>query len=238
MFWTILTAVATIISMFAYLATVLYVRAELKGLEKDRYLTVTNQLFTLWQSKEFMEAQLWIMHRLEETTWEGFVAAHRADTGELAFHQVGAFYDRVGTLIKLGLVDDKEILATMGGFAIAVWNKIGPLVHEARQIENSVLFQDYERMLPSCHECYVPSLKMDAPVAPFSLAQREDRMSIAQLQRQLKMPTPPLLLDVRRPEQITTDDRVLPDAVHIAPDVIQTRWSELPPNRDIVVYCA
>ncbi len=238
MFWTILTAVATIISMFAYLVTVLYVRAELKGLDKDRYLTVTNQLFTLWQSKEFMEAQLWLMHRLQETTWEGFVAAHRADTGELAFHQVGAFYDRVGTLIRLGLVDDKEILATMGGFAIAVWNKSGPLVYEARQIENSVLFQDYERMLPSCHECYVPSLKIDAPVAPFSLAQREDRVSIAQLQRQLKSEAPPLLLDVRRDEQIALENRILPDAVHIAPDDIQTRWNELSPDRSIVVYCA
>ena len=238
MYWTMLTAVATIISMFAYLVTVLYVRAELKGLEKDRYLAVTNQLFTLWQSKEFMEAQLWLMHKLQETTWEGFVAAHRADTGELAFHQVGAFYDRVGTLVKLGLVDDKEILATMGGFAIAVWNKIGPLVHEARQIENSVLFQDYERMLPSCHECYVPSLKMDAPVAPFSLAQPANRVSIPQLQRQMKTPDLPVVLDVRRTEQVALDSRTLPDAVFIPPDDIQMRWNELPFNREIVVYCA
>ena len=98
MIWTILTCLATIISMVAYIITALYIRAELNGLEKDRYLTVTSQLFTTWQSREFMEAQLWLLHRLQETTWEGFVAAHRADTGEMAFHQVGAFYDRVGTL--------------------------------------------------------------------------------------------------------------------------------------------
>jgi hypothetical protein len=31
------------------------------------------------------------------------------------------------------------------------------LVLEARLIENSTLFQDFERMLPRCYECYMPT---------------------------------------------------------------------------------
>ena len=47
MIWTVVTAIATLVSMVAYLVTVFYLRTELKGLEKDRYLTVTNELFAL-----------------------------------------------------------------------------------------------------------------------------------------------------------------------------------------------
>ena len=224
--------------MCAYLITVYYVRAELKGLEKDRYLNVTSQLFTTWQSKDFMEAQLWLLHKLQETTWESFVAAHRADTGEMAFHQVGSFYDRVGTLIRMDLINDQEILATMGGYAIAVWQKIGPLVLEARQIENSVLFQDYERMLPSCHECYVPALKMDTPVIPFALAQPTARISISDLKRRLDRREPTTILDVRQAIQITPETRTLPNALIIPPNEIENRYHELPTDREIVVYCA
>src|SRR5258708_4611648 len=122
--WTVLTCIATLVSMVAYILTARYIHAELKGLEKDRYLAVTNELFSLWQSREFMEAQLWLLHRLKETTWQTFIAKHRADYGEVAFHRVGSFYDRIGTLAKMGLVDEKEILSTMGGYAIAIWQKI------------------------------------------------------------------------------------------------------------------
>ena len=31
------------------------------------------------------------------------------------------------------------------------------LALEARLIENSTLFQDFERMLPRCYECYMPN---------------------------------------------------------------------------------
>ena len=246
MIWTVLTCIATIISMVAYIITALYIRAELNGLEKDRYLTVTSQLFTTWQSREFMEAQLWLLHRLQETTWEGFVAAHRADVGEMAFHQVGAFYDRVGTLIRMKLINDQEILATMGGYAIAVWQKIGPLVLEARQIENSMLFQYYEQMLPACHECYVPSLKMDAKneagmpasVVPFSLAQPASRITIAELRRRVQSADVPIILDVRQPRQFEAEGKTLPHAVVIPPDDIAARIGELPQGREIAVYCA
>lgn len=171
MIWTVITAIATLVSMVAYIITVYYLRTELKGLEKDRFLTATNELYTLWQSQDFMQAQLWLLHRLEATTWADFVQAHRGDTGELAFHRVGSFYDRVGTLVRMGLIDEQEVLSTMGGYAIAVWQKIGPLVQEARQIEHSSLFDDFEGLLPACHECYVPALGKNGQVNPFSLSQ-------------------------------------------------------------------
>jgi hypothetical protein len=240
---SILTLVATLVSTVAYIVTALYIRAELKGLEKDRYLTATGELFAIFQSREFMEAQLWLLHRLQEADWHSFIQAHRADTGEIAFHRVGSFYDRVGVMVRMGLVNDKEILTTMGAYAIAVWQKIGPLVLEARQIENSVLFADFERMLPACHECYVPNLSVTATVTPFSLTQPATTQPIARVRpanvkRRLDRGESLILLDVRRADQLAPAPRMLPNAIHMLPDTVQTRYTELPPDREIVVYCA
>jgi hypothetical protein len=238
MVWDALTAIASVVSMIAFVATAIYVRGQLRALEKDRYLEITNQLFAIWQSREFMEAQLWLLHRLEETTWERFVEAHRADTGEEAFHRVGSFYDRVGTLVRLGFVNEKEILSTIGAYAIAVWQKVEPLVTEARRVENSVLFDDFERLLPACHECYVPALGRDAQVTPFSLAQPRDRISVGGLQRRLSRGEPVTLLDVRHPVQHNRDPEMLPGARWIPPDEVEMRFAELPRDREVVAYCA
>jgi hypothetical protein len=237
MFWTVLTTIATLISMVAYLISVYYLRTQLKGIEKDRYLSVTNDLFTLWQSQEFMQAQLWLMHSLKERTWTEFVTAHRAGAGELAFHRVGSFYDRVGTLVRMGLIDEKEILSTMGGYAIAVWLVIGPLVKEARTLEHSELFDDFEALLPACYECYVPKLGGETRVTPFSLTQAASTISVKETQRRLKQANPPLLLDVRQQSHRDAEPRSLPDAIIIPPDEIAARFQELQRDRDIIAFC-
>jgi hypothetical protein len=234
--------------MVAYIVTALYIRAELKNIEKDRFLTVTSELFGIWQSREFMEAQFWLLHTLEASTWEEFTGAHRGDAGEMAFHRVGSFYDRIGTLIRLDLINDREILSTMGAFAIAVWQKIEPLVKEARRIENSSMFDDYERMLPNCYECYVPALANEGTVRPFQTSQtappkhekpkEAKRVSTAELNRRLDKHVPVTVLDVRQKSHIDADPRMLPGAVRIPPDEIVDRYRELPPDREVVAYCA
>jgi hypothetical protein len=236
--WNAIAAVSSVISMVAFVLTAVYVRSELKALEKDRYLSITSELFSVWQSPEFMQAQLWLLHRLEETAWESFVERHRADVGEAAFHRVGSFYDRLGTLVRMGFVNEQEILSTVGAYAIAVWQKIEPLVREARRLENSVLFDDFERLLPACHECYVPALGRNAQVTPFSVAQPRDRISQAALKRRLDAGELLTLLDVRAISQFERDPRTLPGAIHIPPDEVEARYTELTPGREVMVYCA
>ncbi len=239
--WDAITSIATVISMIAFVLTALFIRAELKALEKDRYLAVTNELFSIWQSKEFMESQLWLLHRLQETSWPDFVRAHRADVGEAAFHRVGSFYDRVGTLVRLGLVNKDEILVTIGAHAIAVWQKIHGLVEETRRIEHSMLFADFERLLPSCLECYVPALGPEGRVHPFSLMQPK-QLSVAHLSQQqvkerLDGGEPAMLLDVRQAAQVDLDPRTLPNAVWLPPEDLAKRMEELPRDRELIVYC-
>ena len=238
MTWDAITSIATVISTIAFIATALYVRDQLKGQQKDRYLSVTNDLFAIWLAPDFMEAQLWLLHRLEETTWREFVAKHRADVGEVAFHRVGSFYDRVGTLVRLGFVNEREILSTVGGHAIAVWAKVGPLVREARRIENSALFDDFERLIPACRECYVPSLGLEVIVAPFAIDQPGDLVGIAAVRRRIQAGEPVTLVDVRHPAQVDDENPPIPGAWLIPVDAVDDRLAELPRDHAAIVLCA
>src|SRR5438270_13765622 len=238
MIWSIITAIAGVISTIAFVLTALYVRAELKQMDRSRFLQVTSDLFATWQSREFMDAQLWLLHRLQETTWEEFVEKHRGDSGEAAFHRVGSFYDRVGTLVRLRFVDEKEILSTIGAYAIAVWQKIEPLVREARRIENSVLFDDFEKLLPACYECYVPALGEGAFVQPFGFGKEAPKITPKTLKKKIDAGESLYILDVRQPDHFKEDPRVISGAVHMPPDDVEKRYTEIPPNREIAVYCA
>ena len=60
--------------------------------------------------------------------------------------------------MRHNLIRKGEILPAIGGYGVAVWYRIQPLVNELRLRENSVLFENYESLLPDCHDCYVPAL--------------------------------------------------------------------------------
>jgi peroxiredoxin len=113
-------------------------------------------------SPEFQHDQLFLLHTLSCATWEEFCELGRGERAEHAIHRVGGYYDRVGNLVRHDLIHKQDILPTIGGYAVAVWHRIEPLVKELRLRENAVLFQNYESLLPDCHDCYVPGI---APLA-------------------------------------------------------------------------
>jgi hypothetical protein len=247
--WNELIAIATVIgtffSMCALVTTAVYVVAVVRAYERDSYLGVTSELFGIFQTPEFMAAQFWLIYKLDSRTWPEFVKGHSNDLGQSSFHRVGTFYDRVGTLLRRKLITPDDILPTVGPYAIAVWNKIEPLVHEARRLENSTLFIDFEKMLPDCYECYVPNLATES-VRPFELQQPrppaqkpvDERITPEEVLRLQGQGAPLLLLDVRQPSNISSDPRTLPDAVVIPPAQIEQRFAELPRDKEIVAYCA
>jgi hypothetical protein len=255
-----LNAVASIISAVGLLGGTIVVAMQLRHMAKDRYVAATGTLFEIWESREFQEAQMWILHRLEERTWDEFLAKHRADFGEGAFHRVGGFYNRVGTLILRRLIDKDVTLRTMGGYAIAVWRKIEPLVREARRVEHSNLFDDFERILPDCFECYAPELAVPAPVAlkgdrSFVETEPEAAKRIVardrdirdeapvqtvtprHLRQMLDRGEPVTVLDVRSRQSYDETPASIPGSLRIAPQEIPERFGEIPRDRLTVAYC-
>jgi hypothetical protein len=151
----------------AFVVSIVLLLRQLGHQGKEMFVSGTATTFASWMDDGFQRAQQWVLYELQEQTWREFVAAHRNDYGERAFIRVGSYYNRVGYLVTYQLLgsNDRVLLDTVAGLAIAVWQKIGPLVLEARLIENSTLFQDYERMLPRCYECYVPTQPIPSGIA-------------------------------------------------------------------------
>ncbi len=156
--WQLAAAIATVFSSVAFAISAIAVMLQLRQMARERYFSVTAHLFEIWQSPEFQRDQLFLLHGMPEMTWESFCAPGRGKRAERAIHRVGGYYDRVGNLVRHNLIRKEEILPTIGGYAVAVWYRIQPLVKELRLRENAVLFQNYESLLPECHDCYVPAL--------------------------------------------------------------------------------
>ncbi|MGH2447723.1 MAG: DUF4760 domain-containing protein [Chloroflexota bacterium] len=156
--WTMVSALATAVYGVAFVASILLVLHQLRQQSNETFVSGTASAFDIWEDDGFQRAIQWVLYDLKEQTWREFEAAHKGDYGERALVRVGGFYNRIGYLVSYKLLgkNDRILLDTVAGSAIAVWRKIEPLVLEARLIENSTMFQDFERMLPECHECYVP----------------------------------------------------------------------------------
>jgi peroxiredoxin len=160
--WEAAAAIATIVSTLAFIASAIVVVLQLRQAARERYFSITAHLFEIWQSPDFQHDQLFLLHMLSCSTWDEFCKLGRGERAEVAIHRVGGYYDRVGNLVRHNLIDKQDILPTIGGYAVAVWHRIEPLVKEIRLRENALLFQNYELVLPDCHECYVPG------IAPFT----------------------------------------------------------------------
>jgi len=156
--WQIAAAIATVASTGAIAVSAVVVVMQLRQAARERYFSVTAHLFEIWQSPEFQHDQLFLLHKLPSSKWEDFCASGRGEHAERAIHRVGGYYDRVGNLVHHNLIRKDAILPTIGGYAVAVWHRIEPLVKELRLRENAVLFQNYELLLPECRDCYVPGI--------------------------------------------------------------------------------
>lgn len=173
--WVAVTALATLFSGVALVASAMAIVIQLRRQGEEQFVSGTATLFAIWADDEFQQAVQWVLYGLTEQTWREFVQAHRGKYGERAFSRVGGFYNRIGYLVTRHLLGDQDeiLLDTVAGTAIAVWQKIEPLVLEARLIDNSTMFQDFELMLPECYECYVPS--QPAPRRAWRQAARDAR---------------------------------------------------------------
>ncbi len=63
------------------------------------------------------------------------------------------------------------------------------------------------------------------------------RLEPEELKRQLDMGDPVYIVDLRHPLELLPDPYTLPGAVHFSPESLAARQSEIPRDRDIVLYC-
>jgi hypothetical protein len=180
--WTEVAALSSLFYSVAFILSILVILLQLRRQENEGFVSGTDSLFQVWADDDFQRALQWILNDLQATTWKAFMAEHRGQYGERAFVRVGSYFNRVGYLVARRLLGryDRILLDTIAGPAIEVWERIGPLVLEARLVQNSTMFTDFERMLPDCYACYVPDLGVPEQVREGAaeaarLAEAEDR---------------------------------------------------------------
>jgi peroxiredoxin len=219
--WQMAAAIATVISSVTFAASAIAVVMQLRQTARGHFFSVTSHLFEIWQSPEFQHDQLFLLHKLGRLTWEEFCAGGRGEHAERAIHRVGGYYDRVGTLVKHRLINKEEILPTIGGYAVAVWHRIQPLVKEMRLRENAVLFQNYESLLPECHECYVPGLDEFSAVDAIS-PMAEETGGAAFCEFPARLDDEPLNVNgiAKAPDNFASDDTV-GEKIVMAPENIE-----------------
>jgi membrane protein DedA with SNARE-associated domain/rhodanese-related sulfurtransferase len=67
---------------------------------------------------------------------------------------------------------------------------------------------------------------------------RMARITVAELRQKLDAGETPLILDLRSSSAVEQDPVLIQGAIHLSMDDIETRQSEFPRDRDIVVYCS
>ena len=221
--------IATIISSIAIVASAIFVVVQLRQAARDRYFAITSHLFEIWQSPDFQEDQLFLLHKLPTQSWDEFVASGRGERAERALHRVGGFYDRIGVLVARGLIRQDDILATVGGSAIAVWSRIEAIVLEARRRENAFLFQHFEAILPNCRECYVPTVidsATSARTADVALVDPPEAKRMLDHGRAT-------ILDVSRTPEATK----IKGARRPQPNDLTGWLAAVEPGKDVLTYC-
>ena len=164
--WTMISAVASTFYGIAFVGSVFLILVQLRRQSQEQFVSGTATMFEVWIDDDFQRAVQWVLYELSATSWRTFVGDHRGDYGERALVRVGGYFNRIGYLVAERLLgrNDRLLLDTVAGTAISVWQKIEPLVLEARLVENSTMFQDFQRMLPECYECYVPNQPLPPPL--------------------------------------------------------------------------
>ena len=228
-YWQLATTLASVVSAIAIVAGTAFVMVQLRQAEKDRFFSVMSHLFEIWQRPDFQDDQLFLLHKLPATTWDELIRDGRGERAERVFHRVGGFYDRVGLLVKKKVVDRDTMLPTIAGYAIAVWQRIEPLVQEARKRENAFLFEHFEQLLPECRECYVPSMQSARPPTQVEVEFVEPKEA-----RRLLDQDAAQMLDVRK----LADGPKIRGALSAEPNELTGWLSVLSPDKPVITYCS
>ncbi|MGO9451600.1 MAG: rhodanese-like domain-containing protein [Candidatus Binataceae bacterium] len=232
--WQIISAMASVISTVAIVAGTGFIVHELRQASQDRYIHLVSDLFQVWHSREFQEDQLYLLHHMPATNWRDFRRESVGNQAETAFNRVGGYYDHVGGLILRRLIRQEQILPTVAGDAIRVRQRIETLVREARSHDNTLLFQNYEAVLPAYLECVVPSINepqiqiASVPDPPHEAP----RIEVSEVRKLIDAETV-TVLDVSKHKAA---DRI-PGAISADPSDLEGWLKVLPRGKDVVTYC-
>jgi len=130
-----ITEISAVVAAAGVLVGVAYYILDMRNQKRMRKTDLLVRLYSVWQTKDWLEAWLVVDgSQYGETTldYDKIKADHRgAEVNEVAL-----FFDEIGVLLQMGLLDIELVERLTHGHAIRTWEKLKPLIERYRKARN------------------------------------------------------------------------------------------------------
>jgi hypothetical protein len=137
-----ITAVSLVIAAASVVAASIYYSFQIRNQTRVRRADLVMRLYATWDSLEFQEAfhtVYWAEFHDYDSAIE--VLAGRRHVGTYLF----SFFDQIGVLLRRDLIDFDLVDDLLGNSARQLWEKIEPVIKEARErSDDPRLYESFE----------------------------------------------------------------------------------------------
>jgi hypothetical protein len=135
-------AVSVVIAAASVIAASVYYSFQIRNQMRLRRADLLLRLYATWDSLDFQEA----FHRLywgEYSNYDSYLE-HVEGQRHVGTY-VATFYDQIGALLRRELIDYDLVDDLLGNSAIQLWEKIAPIILEARvRSDDQRLYEHFE----------------------------------------------------------------------------------------------
>ena len=134
-----IASISAVVAAAGVIIGIVFAILQLRDLVKTRQTDLVIRLYSAFGSDELQRAGLTAVH-IEYEDFKGFVEKYGAPNSDrpvpLAISKGSIFFEGVGILLHRKLID-VDMVSSVFGYSIRVlWEKIRPLIEEAREVFN------------------------------------------------------------------------------------------------------
>lgn len=126
-----ITEISAVVAAAGVLVGVVYYILDLRHQIKMRKTDLLVRLCSIWQGKDWLEA--W--DKVDSLETDGLIKM-RAEHRMVEINQVYSFFDEIGILLQMKLVDINLVEKLLHGHVIRTWEKLKPALEYGRKLRN------------------------------------------------------------------------------------------------------
>lgn len=151
-------AIGVLIAAIYYVFTLRINQRSIRHTLETRQAQIFMQLYALYDNREFFEdyGKICNVYKYEDLADWTKKYGPSVDIGAYAaWIRVGRFLDGAGLLVRKNLIDAELVIDQMREVIMSAWVKMGPWVHESRQmLEHPQLWENFEYLANEARKRY------------------------------------------------------------------------------------
>jgi hypothetical protein len=142
-----LNLVGILLSLAALTASTVLLLRQTVFLRHANEISVSVTLYQEYRSAEFQEAERYVRNSLPGNFDSALGLSNLPAEANMPSSKVAAYYNGLGTLVNLGLVDERFAVSLLGIGANRTWNTLEPYIFQEREIRADwdflVFYEDF-----------------------------------------------------------------------------------------------